>query len=172
MEQPTTKETRQIASRATEAEFAKRVESVIAMLGKGARPSIIKRMASEQWGVRPRTLEHYLCRAREAMMAEEGTNKPEMRSRALAYYQSTLMDKTATRKERDVAWEAIRRMLGLDSPDKLSVTHREMDGITDAEIDQYIHEHYIGGNGNGSGHKNKSDLTPIRTREVSPTSAN
>lgn len=69
-----------------------------------------------------RTVERYLSRARERMVAESGKSKDELRQDSLNYYLAVTRDQTADHRSRLQARERIDRLYGLDMPIKVAPT--------------------------------------------------
>lgn len=69
-----------------------------------------------------RTVERYLSRARERMVAESGKTKDELRQDSLSFYLAIARDPTADHRSKLIARERIDRLYGLDMPIKVAPT--------------------------------------------------
>lgn len=69
-----------------------------------------------------RTVERYLSRARERMVAESGKTKDELRQDSLSFYLAIARDPVADHRSRLIARERIDRLYGLDMPIKVAPT--------------------------------------------------
>lgn len=135
--------------KSTVAEYNKRIFTVKRWLAQGLTEGEIKVIAKDRWLIKWRQALRYVAHARQSLLAEQGTDKAEMRGRSLAFYQNILSDntereivKTSTKKDgskvveiekrpavtlaqKMAAQEGMRKLLGLDAP---IVVHNSVSG--------------------------------------------
>ena len=85
-EQRTIAHLRRASGRPTAGELAERVSYCRRRLEEGGTDGAVKRSAADRFGVSPRSVERYLRRAREGMVADRGGTAEEMRDRAGAFF--------------------------------------------------------------------------------------
>lgn len=91
-----------------------------------------------------RTIERYLSRARERMVAESGKSKDELRQDSLNYYLAITRDPSADHRSKLIARERIDRLYGLEMPLKVAPTdptgQKPYANLSDEELDTRIAE--------------------------------
>lgn len=104
----------------------------------------IKRMAAAKFGVKPRTIEHYLTEVRNERIEESGRTVDDHRADSFHFYISVLRDKKADPRDKIKAQERIDKLLGLERPQKvesknldISLTPEELAKMTDEELDAF-----------------------------------
>lgn len=101
--------------RTSETELLERIELTEELLTRGFLESEIKRQLMGTYSISARTVENYLCRARERMLSNLALGKDEHRASALAFYRSIIRSETSTISERLRAQQQICWMLGLNA---------------------------------------------------------
>ena len=86
------------------------------LLSIGTHKGEVKRIIEEEFGIKRRSVEPYLRRAREAMRAETGKAIEDLRSDSHHFYVSILSDPEATVRDKLKARELIDKLLGLPKP--------------------------------------------------------
>lgn len=116
-------------------------QRTIELLAKGTRTGEVKRIIEEEFGIKRRSVEPYLRRAREAMRAETGKSVEDLRAESYAFYQSILASPDVTAREKIKARERIDKLLGLDKPVmihnknlNLDIEAEDIQGMTDDEL--------------------------------------
>ncbi len=100
----------------TRKEYDTRIDAVAKLLVQGAKKGEIKKQAKDQWGVSARTVENYLARARERLIAEMDEPKEVLVLQALHIYEAVINDGESYGMEKIKARERIDKLLGLESP--------------------------------------------------------
>src|SRR4051812_43598463 len=100
----------------TTEEIAERIELCRSMLLRRVPKSTIKKAFRQRFGadIDHGTVERYLTRAREAMLADLTRGRQTHRAGALAFYESVLADPAAAVRDKVKAQERIDRLLGLE----------------------------------------------------------
>lgn len=101
-------------SKASQAEYAERVTACILLIGKGHRDGEIKRIISKTFGVAPRTVEHYLCRARAELREDLGRDPEDHAAEAIESYRRILQSEDSRPIDKIKARERIDKILGLE----------------------------------------------------------
>jgi len=108
-------EDREPPKRPTREELAERVELARHLLAMGCRKSYIKKRLRKKYGdLDHATIERYLTRAREEILAATGVPRPEHRGWSLAFYGAIRSNLRFGAKERLKAQERIDKLLGLE----------------------------------------------------------
>lgn len=117
---------------------------VAELLSRGKTTGEIKRMIHVEYGLKPRSVEPYLRRAREAMRAETGKSVEDLRTESYYYYRSVLQDPEASHRDKLRARERIDKLLGLDKPVmthnknlNIDVTPEDISEMSDDELADY-----------------------------------
>jgi hypothetical protein len=130
--------------RPTEEEEQEREDFAFELLSRCLHKSQIKKQFIARYEVTARTVEKYLSRARERMVAEARQGRDDLRAESLSFYYTILRSGEATPREKISARERIDRLFGLDMPIKIAPT--SVDGeksyreLTDEELNQRILE--------------------------------
>jgi hypothetical protein len=97
-------------------ETAERIELCRSMLLRGVPKFTIKRAFRQRFGadIDHATIERYLTRAREGMLADLTRGRQTFRAGSLAFYESVKADPTATVRDKVKAQERIDKLLGLE----------------------------------------------------------
>lgn len=106
----------------TKAEHRKRLELVRNLLGRGLYDGEIKAIVGKRYGIKFRTVQRYLARAREDIRRETGRDFETLRGEAYETYRSIVSDQDAKPIERIKARERIDRLMGLEAPTKVAPT--------------------------------------------------
>ena len=122
------------AERCTKAEHEKRERLVNDLLARGLRDSQIKRLCSVEWGVAPRSVENYICRARERLIEQLSGDKQRLRADAYAFYSGMIEDQSIPARERLRAREALDKLLGLAAPTKVALTDPTGENAADMSV--------------------------------------
>lgn len=109
-------------TRPTRQQQQDQIELTRKLIAQGQSKGDIKRALYAAYNVSPRTVERYLARAREFLLAESQRPQPEHRSESLAFYHQILTDKDATPIVKLKARERIDKLLALELPQKLTFT--------------------------------------------------
>jgi hypothetical protein len=113
---------RKYSTRSTPDELARRHRECAALLGAYARPSEIKRLMVEKYGVDSRSVDAYMTAARKIMLEDIGASKEEMRAIAFAQISAILKDKNTRTVDRLEAHKILIQMLGLNAPTRIAAT--------------------------------------------------
>jgi len=100
----------------TDAEIDARVEMCRKMIANGRYDGEIKRAVAAHFNASTRTVERYLRRARDEILAESGKPVIEHRAESLAFYQKVRADLKEATKDRLRAQERIDGLLALAMP--------------------------------------------------------
>jgi hypothetical protein len=100
-----------------------------AALAQGAYKGDIKRALLRNWGIKPRTAENVLARARDRLLVRSGKSPAEHKSEAFLFYDATKRNPKASIRERLHAQECICRLLGLEAPSRQNVEITQPDGF-------------------------------------------
>ena len=103
-------------------ELEERVRLTRDLLSKGLYKGQIKKVLKEKYGVDHTTVETYLLRAREILLAELNQARDVHKSDALAFYKSILTDPKATVGNKINAQKRIDFILGLHAPTRVAFT--------------------------------------------------
>ncbi len=100
----------------TTEEIAERIELCRSLLLRRVPKATIKKAFRQRFGagIDHGTVERYLTRAREAMLADLTRRRQTHRAGALAFYESVLADHTASVRHKVKAQERIDKLLGLE----------------------------------------------------------
>ena len=100
----------------TTEEIAERIELCRSMLLRRVPKATIKKAFRTRFGAKlsHRTIERYLARAREALLADLTRGRQTHRADALGFYESVLADHTASLRDKVKAQERIDKLLGLE----------------------------------------------------------
>ena len=110
----------------TRNEQAERVHAARGLLGSGLTDGQVKKELAARFDCSPRTVERYLRRAREAMVAERAVGITEMRANAAEFYARMAADPTAPHAVRLKAMEATAKLYGLNAPARVEFAEPEM----------------------------------------------
>lgn len=86
------------------------------LLALAKRPSEIKAAVSKEFGIKPRSVEPYLRRAREEMIRITGKSKEEHRADSYYFYTSILSKPDASDRDKLRARECIDKLLAIPEP--------------------------------------------------------
>jgi len=104
-----------VKHRKPNAEECEKIQNVvIRLLGFGKQRTEIKNAIAAKYGLRPRSVERYLCQAKELMLAETGKSGNEHRADGYYFYLSIVRDENQSTKDRLKARERIDKLLGLE----------------------------------------------------------
>ena len=116
---------------------------VLDLLLKGVLTGAVKEKVESQYGLKRRSVEPYLRRAREEMREATGKDDEAHRTDAYCFYNSILTDPDASHKDKLRARERIDKLFGLDKPIitkgenlTVSVTPEEIAGMSDEDLDR------------------------------------
>lgn len=118
----------------TKAEHAQRVNLCRQMVGQAYHDGEIKRLVSQKYNISPRSVERYIKRARDQIIAELGIPKVELRAQSAEFYRSVAHDAKQKTRDRLRARERIDKLYGLDSPIMVSPTDPEGGPLTFAAL--------------------------------------
>lgn len=114
------------------------------LLAKCVNDCDIKRSVATKYGISTRSVERYLRRAREQMVAETGQPKDVLRAESVEFYRTVCQTQPVrgpdgepplvTTRDRLLARERIDRVLGLEAPQKLEHSGRDGGPLTFAAI--------------------------------------
>ena len=108
------------------AELAERIDAARDLLGRGLTDGQVKRGLAGRFGCSPRTVERYLRRPREAMVAERSGGITEMRAGVAEFYARMAADPDAPHAVRLKAMEATAKLYGLNAPARVEIMEPEM----------------------------------------------
>ena len=102
--------------RPTVEELAERIEFCRSMLLRRVPKNTIKRALRAKFGgeISANTIEGYLGRAREALLADVGRGRHNHRANALGFYESIVADPKVAPRDKIKAQERIDKLLGLE----------------------------------------------------------
>ena len=121
--------------RPTSAEITERIEFCRALLLKRQPKSTIKRLFRQRFGdVTARTIEDYLSRAREAILADVEATRQNLRDMQLASYESFVANPKVIDRDKLRALERIDKLMGLEAPTRINVGTDDIDGQIAAEL--------------------------------------
>lgn len=106
-----------------EADIEERIEFVQNCLSRYVLKSEIKKLVREKYGeISHQSIESYLSRAKQRILAGIQKTREECRAQSVAFYESVLMDPNATTMERLKARQRLDAVLGTNAPTKVAVT--------------------------------------------------
>lgn len=114
--------------RPTKADHARRLELVRKLLLARCAKWEIKKVLYAQFGIKARTAERYLSRARDQLLKELDRPKKDHVSDAYEFYVGIIRSKTATAREKILAQDRIDKLLGLEAPTRSKHEHSGPDG--------------------------------------------
>jgi hypothetical protein len=105
----------------TEAEIEDRVLMCRRLLSQGRYDGEVKKAVAAHYRCSPRTVERYLRRARDELVAESGKGRDELRAEGYGFYREVRGNANAETRDRLKAQERIDKLLGLEAPTKVDV---------------------------------------------------
>jgi hypothetical protein len=120
----------------TDAELQARIDRCRQLLGQGKYDGEVKKIVAAQFKLSPRTVERYLRRARDLIVADTGRDKQEHRAESYAFYVEVRGNAKALPKDRLRAQERIDKLLGLEEPQRhqLAIHRRRIEDLSDDEL--------------------------------------
>jgi hypothetical protein len=106
-------------SHPTAVELDERVLACRRLLSEGRYDGEVKRQVAADFNLSPRTVERYLRRARDEMVAETGREPSEHRIDSYSFYRELRGNADLATRDRLKAQERIDKLLGLEAPTKL-----------------------------------------------------
>jgi hypothetical protein len=106
------------------------------LLAQGQYDGQIKKVVAAHYKISPRTVERYLRRARDEMLAETGQDKSQLRAEGYGFYREMRANGKASDKDRLKAQERIDKLLGLEAPQKIQVGGDDIDREIRRELDR------------------------------------
>jgi hypothetical protein len=103
-------------------ERERRVMAVVRLLCMGYRVGQIKVIASEEWGIQPRSVEPYIAEARAEMRDALEEDTSQMVARHLEYYRRLMRDETVDARTRLQAARQVEDLMGMRHAVKVEVT--------------------------------------------------
>ena len=108
------------APRATHRERDTRISLVRKLISARMTNGEIKRAMATQFGLSPRTAEGYISRARAEIMEDLGRSREDHQADAYTFYCAVVGNREASNRDKIKAQERIDKLLGLESPAKIS----------------------------------------------------
>lgn len=100
----------------TNDEIDDRIHLVHKLLCAGRFAEEIKLIVSQKYGISPRTVDRYLRRARDMLLADLDRDPAEHRGESLAFYRKVAADPREKARDRLIARKRVDMLLGLDAP--------------------------------------------------------
>lgn len=111
-----------------------RIVAVAEAIAKGYTRTQIKATFSKEWTCSPRTVERYIIRARNMMLAESSTtNFDQLVSEAVMFWKSRMRDPKLPPREQSRARENLDKIFGLYKPTKVAVTDAQGNDVFENE---------------------------------------
>jgi hypothetical protein len=107
--------------RPTIEQYAEMHDIVKGLLGKGVDKCLIKKVLADKWGLKWRSAERAIARAKADFRKDTGQPIEAIRDELWAQYMDVARDPAASRKERLAALDSIVRLLGAAQPQVLHV---------------------------------------------------
>ncbi len=110
--------------KSTAKEMEARIDYVARLLTEQPNLSryALHHLLCKKWSVDWHTIDRYVSRAREEILARLGRTQEEIRSNAVAFYERIISDKKMASNIRLKAQENLCELLGVKAPTKLEVT--------------------------------------------------
>lgn len=105
------------------AEKTARIEYCRQLVAAGHYDGEVKRLAAEEFKISTRSVERYLKRARELILAESEKPKTEHRATSLAFYQKVVANENEETRNRLRAQQRIDELLALELPKTINLQH-------------------------------------------------
>lgn len=102
--------------RPTRDELEARIEMTVKLISAGFHDGQVKRTVAKEYNCSTRTVEAYLRRAREILRDRRNRSREDLQAESMAYYESVLVSKSATPRDRLFARKRIDELLGLEEP--------------------------------------------------------
>lgn len=125
---------------ATKEEIEVRVEYVVMMLVEGRRRSEIIRFFRTQYSLAPRTVAHYIRRARKRLVSASEKSTDDLRAESYAWYMDVLRRDDVDVGTKLVARRAVDDLLGLQKPKKIAPTTSDGEDLLDLVVNALSRE--------------------------------
>jgi hypothetical protein len=122
----------------TEQGFAERIDRTKTYLSYGMTKGEIKVELKREFGVNHRTVERYLARARDILLAELREDRESHKAKSLGFYHSVFNDPDASIRDKIRAQQRIDFMLGLYTDTNPASTVTATEHLSRSEIEQAI----------------------------------
>ncbi|MCA9014062.1 MAG: hypothetical protein KDA74_25515 [Planctomycetaceae bacterium] len=133
-----TEKTRKTRQYLSEEDRERVVRLIKKMLGMGKYSSDIKQAVAQEFQLSRRSVERYLKRARQEMVARMGVSLECHRAEAFYFYRSVINNQNAHPREQLRARERLDKLLGLEIPVKMhtepELTPAELQAMSDEEF--------------------------------------
>lgn len=120
---------------------AEAAQRTIELLSNGTPNGEVKRVISKEFGIKPRSVEPYIRRAREELRSVVGQSIEDLRAQSYRFYTSVLNDPEASHSDKIKAQQSIDKLLGLPKPimihnknTNLELTPEQIQEMTDDEL--------------------------------------
>lgn len=143
----------------TKAELRERVNTCVDLKASGMADGLVKRVVAVKYSISGRTVERYLRRARERMMAETGKAKETHRADLYTFLVRVMGNTKLGPRDRLLAAKQIAELLGLNAPLRHEhtgaeggpVKYQNVEEMTDEQLHAIIEEAVAEGGGGGAG---------------------
>jgi hypothetical protein len=105
--------------RGSRRQMAARIDDVARLLARQAPKHEIKRHLRDA-GLGARSAERYIALARQHLLDRAGRDRDQWIGEVVGHYESVLRDPNVTPRDRMIALEGLRELLGLDSPRRIT----------------------------------------------------
>lgn len=97
----------------------------------------IKKLAYQEWGIKPRTFENYYTAAYKILAAEADTTPDEQFQKSVRFYELVIADDSAEFKDKIAARKALDELLGIQKPRKtaqVGANGQVVDPVTGGDV--------------------------------------